>query len=69
VLLDDLERVEPFRRHGAWFPTDIVAAEAAKHPRKGPAPAPAEPGKTGRETTTPDPDIDATTPTVRVPVP
>jgi hypothetical protein len=66
VLLDDLERVEPFRRNGSWFPTDVVAAEAAKRPRKGPAPAP---GKSGTDPNTPDPTIDnATTPTVRVPV-
>jgi hypothetical protein len=35
VLLEDLERVEPFRRHGNWMPTDVVEAEAAKRPRKG----------------------------------
>jgi hypothetical protein len=70
VLLDDLERVEPFRRHGAWFPTDIVEAEAAKHPRKGPAPAPAEPAKGRGESKGTDTDTDnGNTPTVRLPVP
>jgi hypothetical protein len=70
VLLDDLERVEPFRRHGAWLPTDVVEAEAAKHPRKGPAPAPAEPGKRGGDSSGADPNADhGNTPTVHLPVP
>jgi hypothetical protein len=35
TLLEDLERVDVFRRHAAWFPRDIVEAEAAKRPRRG----------------------------------
>jgi hypothetical protein len=34
ALLDDLEQVEPFRRHATWMPTDVVAAEAARHPAR-----------------------------------
>jgi hypothetical protein len=63
VLLEDLERVEPFRRHVAWFPTDIVEAEAAKRPRKGPRPPipglPAQPDHAGNA-----PADESTTPTV-----
>jgi len=65
VLLDDLDRVEPFRKHVAWMHTDIVEAEAAKHPRKGPLPGlPGEAG--GKEDRG---DDTSTTPSVRVPVP
>jgi hypothetical protein len=64
VLLEDLERVEPFRRHTAFFPTDIVEAEAAKHPRKGPRPA--IPG--AGDSTGTDPKADrGNTPTVHAP--
>src|SRR5581483_8411821 len=61
VMLEDLERVEPFRRHAAWFPTDVVEAEAAKRPRKH-IPGTEPPS----ETTT---DENAAVPTVRVPAP
>jgi hypothetical protein len=33
VMLDDLRRVDPFRRHSQWMPHDVVEAEAAKRPR------------------------------------
>lgn len=33
VMLDDLERVDPFKRHSSWFPTEVVEAEAAKRPQ------------------------------------
>jgi hypothetical protein len=33
VMLDDLRRVDPFRRHSSWFPRDVVEEEAAKRPR------------------------------------
>ena len=71
MLLEDLDRVEPFRRHVTWFPTDIVEAEAAKRPRKGGGTVPAgEPDKRGGESKTPDPNADpGKTPTVRVPAP
>jgi hypothetical protein len=72
VLLDDLERVEPFRRHVAWFPTEIVEAEAAKHPRKGPRPpSPTAPGRSDKPTGDgSDPKSDkSSTPSVTVPVP
>jgi hypothetical protein len=61
VLLDDLERVDPFRRHVGWFPTDIVEAEASKRPpRVRPAPGPQPP---------PTPDDHAAVPTVRTTAP
>jgi hypothetical protein len=62
VLLEDLERVEPFRRHVAWFPTEIVEAEAAKRPRKGPRPP--IPGVPSGEPAGNAPADDATTPAV-----
>jgi hypothetical protein len=34
ALLDDLARVDIFRRHAAWLPRDVVDAEAAKRPRR-----------------------------------
>jgi hypothetical protein len=33
VMLDDLARVDPFKRHASWMPRDVVEAEAAKRPR------------------------------------
>jgi hypothetical protein len=79
VLLDDLDRVEPFRRHGGWMPADVVAAEAAKRPRKpgsgGTGPGPGGGGeKNGRGSGTgtpgtpgaPDEGVD---PSVRIPIP
>jgi hypothetical protein len=42
VMLDDLERVDPFHRHASWLPHDVVEAEAAKRPRgpRSPRPGP-----------------------------
>jgi hypothetical protein len=47
ALMDDLERVEPFRRHATWMPTDVVEAEAAKRParHRNPTPGATEPGE------------------------
>jgi hypothetical protein len=64
VLLEDLDRVEPFRRHVTWFPTDIVEAEAAKRPRKGGA----QPGKGEEKDKAPKED-NGKIPTVRTPGP
>jgi hypothetical protein len=50
LLLGDLERVDPFRRHAGWWPIDIVLSEAAKRPgrpRPGPGTGPGgQPGGT-----------------------
>jgi hypothetical protein len=40
VMLDDLVRVDPFHRHAAWLPHDVVEAEAAKRPRGPRSPRP-----------------------------
>jgi hypothetical protein len=45
IMLDDLVRVDPFRRHSQWFPREIVEAEAAKRPRGPRSKRP--PGDTG----------------------
>ncbi len=69
TVMDDLQRVEIFRRHSGWFPEEIVAAEAAKRPgrggRGGRGPGPDRGGGAGRGGTAParpgDPDV----PTIR----
>ena len=46
VMLDDLDRVDPFHRHSSWMPQDIVEAEALKRPgRRAPGPTPRAPGE------------------------
>ena len=73
ILMSDLERVDPFRRHAGWWPRDIVEGEAMRRPggreRLPDQPAGGDreraPGS-GRPGTSP-PDDD--TPTVTVPVP
>jgi hypothetical protein len=62
TLLEDLEQVEIFRRHSAWFPRDIVDAEAAKRPR------PRRPGGGQDRATPPGPDR-GPVPTVTAPGP
>jgi hypothetical protein len=75
VLMNDLERVEPFRRHGGWMPADVVAAEAAKRPRKAGGGGPGTGGEgngkgagTGSPGTPGAPD-QGSTPSVRIPIP
>ena len=48
MMLDDLDRVDPFHRHSSWMPHDVVEAEAAKRPRgprtpRGPGAGPERP--------------------------
>jgi hypothetical protein len=78
VLLEDLERVEPFRRHGGWMPTDIVEAEAAKRPRKSLPGGGSGPGTGGEKNGrgpgtgtpgTPGAPDEGSTPTIRIPIP
>lgn len=63
VLMNDLERVDPFRRHGFWLPADIVAAEAAKRGGRG---RPDDQPGGGRSTPA---DDQSPVPTVRQPAP
>jgi hypothetical protein len=59
LMLGDLERMNPFRRHAGWWPIDIVLAEAAKRPgraRPQPGGTPAGAGAGERK---PTPDDDA----------
>jgi hypothetical protein len=65
VLLEDLDRVEPFRRHGGWLPTDVIEAEAGKRPRQGPRAPAGEKGKADSDSKA-DPGTD---PILRMPAP
>jgi hypothetical protein len=62
LMLDDLARVDPFRRHSGWLPHDVVEAEAAKRPR-GPR-SPKVPGPGGPGTERPE-DEKSDIPTIR----
>lgn len=72
TLIEDLERVDVFRRHSAWFPQDVVEAEAAKRPpRRGRGGTGTGSGTGGEGTggAGDHPRQDDKTPTIRVPVP
>lgn len=47
TVLEDLARVDLFRRHAGWMPADVVDAEAAKRPGRGKGQRPGGTGPRG----------------------